>query len=320
MRPPGIPSLPIVLGLLAAATWGAADFAGGLATRRTTPSRVVLIAHGFSFVLLAGLAMTMPSSLPPWSVAEGLLSGIAGGVALMVFYEALAMGAMGLSAALAGVLTAILPVVLSIRREGLPGPLPLTGFGLALIAIILIAYAPPAAPADAETPVDKHTGRKALLFAMIAGVGFGLQLILLHSAAAAGTAANGSTGPGASFAPVLRALALSRLGGVVVAGSSLLFAGLRGGKSLLPRTPAVHTRLALPLPLLAILAGLLDTTGNGFYMFSSLGGRLDIAAVLSSLYPGGTIALAALLLHERANRLQAIGMGVALLAVAFIAA
>jgi drug/metabolite transporter (DMT)-like permease len=72
--------------------------------------------------------------------------------------------------------------------------------------------------------------------------------------------------------------------------------------------------------LLAGLAGLLDTAGNALYMLSSLGGRLDVAAVLSSLYPGATIVLAAVVLRERATRLQAVGMVCALAAVALIAA
>ena len=74
------------------------------------------------------------------------------------------------------------------------------------------------------------------------------------------------------------------------------------------------------MPLVAMLAGLLDTAGNGLYMTASLHGRLDVAAVLSSLYPGSTILLAALFLRERATKLQALGMGLALLAVGLIAA
>jgi drug/metabolite transporter (DMT)-like permease len=47
---------------------------------------------------------------------------------------------------------------------------------------------------------------------------------------------------------------------------------------------------------------------------------LDVAAILSSLYPAGTILLAVWLLRERATRSQTVGMGLALLAVAMISA
>ena len=322
-------AFPVLLGLLAAATWGAADFAGGLAARRAAPSRVVFIAHGVSFLLLAAVSLRMPANLPPWALVGGLLSGIAGGAALMLFYEALALGAMGLSAAIAGLLTAVLPVILAIRTQGAPAPLQIAGFTVAATSIVLIAYAPHAplhAPASGHAPASAHglpgtPNRRALLFASLAGAGFGLQLVWLHAAAAAGMPVRGLAEPGSSFAPILQALLLSRLGGATVALATLLIARARHRTRLLP--PAIGPAgplQSLPLPALAALAGLLDTGGNGFYMLSSLAGRLDVAAVLSSLYPGGTILLAALFLHERATRLQALGMGCALVAVALIAA
>ncbi len=175
--------MPVLLGLAAAVTWGAADFAGGLATRRTAPSRVVFIAHGTSLVLLAAVSLRMPTLLSPFAILGGLLSGIAGGIALMVFYEALALGAMGLSAALAGLLTAILPVLLAVHTQGAPAPLQIAGFLLAAAAIVLIAYAPPAS--SSGSPPRTNQSRRALLFATLAGVGFGLQLVWLHLSAAA---------------------------------------------------------------------------------------------------------------------------------------
>ena len=315
------PSAPVLLGLCAAATWGAADFAGGLATRRAAPSRVVFIAHGTSLVLLAAVSLVLPASLPPLAMLGGLLSGIAGGIALMLFYEALALGAMGLSAAVAGLLTAVLPVVLAIRSQGAPAPLQIAGFALAAAAILLIASAPPLDTSEPST----QPGRRALLFATLAGAGFGLQLVWLHASAAAGRPApGGAISDRLGMGPVLRALVLSRLGGTAVALAARLAARARHRTRLLP--PATQTGITtrfgkwtLPLPVLAAVAGLLDTSGNGFYMLSSLSGRLDVAAVLSSLYPGGTILLAALVLRERATRLQALGMGLAVISVVLVA-
>ncbi len=298
---------PLLLGLLAAATWGAADFAGGLATRRAAPSRVVLTAHGLSFLLLFAASLAMPAQLAPGAAVYALLSGIAGGLGLMVFYEALALGVMGLAAALAGLLTAVLPVTLAFRSQGAPGPMQLAGFALAAVAIVLIAYAPPASGA--------RTSRRALVFATVAGVGFGLQLVWLHAASAPHQPAAGSPA-----ALMVRALMLSRVGGTLTALGAVLLARLRRQPFLPPAAAPTQVLQWLPLPALAALAGLLDTTGNGLYMLSSLGGRLDVAAVLSSLYPGGTILLAMLFLRERATRLQAAGMVLALGAVALIAA
>jgi drug/metabolite transporter (DMT)-like permease len=62
----------------------------------------------------------------------------------------------------------------------------------------------------------------------------------------------------------------------------------------------------------------LDTGGNLLYIAATRSGRLDIAAVLASLYPAGTILLAAWRLHERPTRRQLAGMGIAAAAVVMI--
>ena len=66
------------------------------------------------------------------------------------------------------------------------------------------------------------------------------------------------------------------------------------------------------------IAGVFDASGNTFYTVATRLGRLDIAAVLSSLYPAATIVLAALLLKERTTLSQAAGMALALIAVVLI--
>jgi drug/metabolite transporter (DMT)-like permease len=301
----GSPALPIVLGLATALVWGAADFAGGMATRRALPGRVVFVAHSTSLILL--LILTGALHTPAASVRGtvwGLLSGVSGGVALMLFYEALAMGAMGLSAALAGLLTAAVPVALSLVMEGRPGDWQLAGFAVAAIAIGLIAYTP-GPPENKDRPLQL----RPLVLSTLAGLGFGVQLVVLHLASA--------------HSSVLRALMLSRVGGAAAAALAMLLAWRRGRGVLPPVTQLAAENQKtgsgwVPFLVLAALAGLLDASGNGLYMSAALVGRLDVAAVLSSLYPGGTILLAMWLLKERTSRMQAVGMGLALVAVALI--
>jgi drug/metabolite transporter (DMT)-like permease len=266
------------LGLGTAGIWGAADFSGGLAAKRAAPAFVVAVAHGFSLLLLFFAAALLRISFFSFGF-DGLLSGVFCGGGLIALYAALSRGSMGLSAAVSGVLAAVVPVLFSWFREGRETPAKLAGFAVAAAAIWLIAY----------TPETGSAGRpRGLGLAVVAGLSFGAMLVFMHLAAAGG---------------VFSALVAIRIASTSVAAlSGVAVGGFPVGKALL----------------LAMLAGVLDTSGNLLYLLASRTGRLDVPAVLSSLYPAGTMLLAAWLLRERTSRSQAIGMGLALAAVVLI--
>jgi uncharacterized membrane protein len=69
---------------------------------------------------------------------------------------------------------------------------------------------------------------------------------------------------------------------------------------------------------LVVLVGVLDALGNTFFVLAAHSGRLDVAAILSSLYPAATVGLSVLVLRERVMRVQAIGILLVLLAVPLI--
>jgi len=280
------------LALLAAAVWGTSDFLGGIVTRKASPGIILLIAHGIGLLALLAILLVHPVGPPTlYTMKYGLLAGLAGGIGLLALYKALSLGSMGLVAALSGVITASVPVLVSFFSEGRPSPLKLAGFAVAIVAIWLIAYTPTA-------EVHPH----GLWLAVLAGVCFGILLVFLHIA---------------GRDSVMWALTFSRVASVSCAAVLTLITL----KTLRAHEPAegagIQWRMVLPL---AAAAGLLDTLGNLLYTASSLAGRLDVAAVLSSLYPAGTILLAALVLKEKATRNQTAGMALAMLAVAMISA
>lgn len=279
-----------LLGLGAGAVWGIADFAGGFVTRRTFPAIVVAIAHGLSLLVILAILFLAGTPLPSaQAIVYGLISGTAGGIGLILFYEGLAIGAMGLTSALAAVVTAILPVVYSYFLQDHPTPTQLAGFAVAIIAIWMIAY----------TPGGKAHSR-GLGLAVGAGIGFGLLLIFLDKAGAQGVgwALAFSRVASASIAIAFSTILLIRKKGRITNKSSL-----GGWGRIVP---------------LAALAGALDTSGNLLYTLSAVHGHLDVAAVFASLYPAFTILLAAWLLRERTTRTQALGMAFALVSVVLI--
>ncbi len=270
----------VAFALAASITWGAGDFSGGLATRRAQVLSVVVVAYSVGFVMLIGLALVWSEPFPATlDLIWGSMAGLAGAIGLVAFYQALAVGRMGIVAPFAAMLSAATPVLYGAFIEGLPGPIQLIGFMLAFIAVGLISG------------LGVVKGRpRGLGLASLAGLGFGSFYILISRVS-----------HGSIFWP----LAAARF-------SSLLFllaVVLIRNQKLLPE------KSVWPV---VLLAGALDVTGNVFFVLASHAGRLDVAAILSSLYPAVTVLLATLILRERVTRLQAIGIVVALVAIPLI--
>jgi drug/metabolite transporter (DMT)-like permease len=188
---------------------------------------------------------------------------------------------MGVVAPVAAVVSVILPLLFGLFIEGIPALSQLLGFGLALCAVWLITRSGGGSRIQVRT----------LALPLLAGLGFGVFFILIDHVSAAA---------------VLWPLAAARATSVLV----LLVAVI------LTRQPARPAASQIPL---ILMSGLFDTGGNAFYALAARAGRLDIAAVLSSLYPAVTVVLARLVLKERLSRLQGLGLALAMIAVILIA-
>jgi drug/metabolite transporter (DMT)-like permease len=268
-------------GLIASLSWGTSDFSGGIAAKRAPIFAVMVFSYGIGLALLASLALFSGEPMAePIDLIWGAVGGVSGGVGLTAQYRALSLGRMGINAPISALLSSMIPVVFAALTEGLPTTIQLAGFALALISVWFLAR-----PSSVG---DDHQG---IGLAVAAGVGFGLFFILL-----------GQVSDDAVFWP----LASAR-------GASFLFLL---SMALLSRQGWSPRRAVIPIML---LAGLLDVGGNTFFLLSAQAGRLDVASVLSSLYPAVTVILARVLLHEHLTRLQTLGVILALLAVPLIA-
>lgn len=273
--------ITFVYGLASAFTWGAGDFSGGYASKKSSTYTVVIVSQIVGGLLLLGLAFLFQE---PMTTGTNLLlgggAGVAGMIGILAFYTGLAQGRMGVVAPLTAVFSATLPIILSAFTAGLPSLTTIIGFGMAIAAVWFLSAG----------GNQVQITRQEFVYAIIAGTGFSLFFILIDRVS-----------DNAVFWPLVGARAAS----ISVIG--LYMAVWRVGERPSPSQ----------LPIIA-LAGALDAGGNAFFALAAQAGRLDVAAVLASLYPASTVMLAWLILKERLERLQWLGVVAALVALVLI--
>ena len=286
-----------LIALTAAASWGGGDFSGGMGVKASGGHvagaiRFVMLAYGMSLVVLLGMLWAQHAGLPHGeAVGWAVVGGVTGALGLVAFYIALSRGGMGASAAVSGLLAAAIPAMVSSVMEGAPGAMRLAGFVLAGGAIWLIAAG--------ETPESGGESRGTMMLAIFAGVAFGVYFVALKMTNPLGLVmpmAIARTSSLVLCAVVMGVMSVMRPTGAKDTGGMRWWAGWKW----------------------ALGVALLDTGGNVLFMAATRLGRLDVSSVLASLYPAGTILLAAWYLHERPTRRQGLGMAAALAAVVMI--
>ena len=270
----------ILFGLFSALSWGGGDFVGGLASRKTGAYRAVFYGEALGLVMLICAALLVHEPMLGWfNFLLAASAGAIGSTGLLILFQAMTTGKMSIATPVSALLAAVLPVVVSMLTEGLPSALKLAGFACALAAVWLVTQD------DSE---KTHAVRLAdLRLPLLSGICFGLYFVIMHRA---------------SSASVLGPMMASRTGGMTIL---LVFLLIR-------RESLQLSRPALPY---IALNTVLDIGGNTFYILAGQTGRLDVAAVLSSLYPGTTVLLAWLILKEKINPVQWLGILAALFAI-----
>ena len=258
----------------AAMVFGAADFTGGYATRRTPVATVTLITNVIGVMFAAALVLALGGAWTIGAVSWSAVGGMCGLAGLLLLYVGLATGPNHLVSPLSAVVAAMIPVLVGIATGDRPDQLAIIGLLLAPIAIWAVA---------GGDHRDLPGAGRSLWFAMGAGVGFGLFFTCLAQ-----------TPDGAGAVPLLAARLTST-------GLLLIAATYRR-----PSLPGAHDLL------LPAIAGGLDMSANGLFLWSTRGGDLAVVGALVSLFPVTTILLALVVLHERLTRSQAAGMAVAI--------
>jgi drug/metabolite transporter (DMT)-like permease len=278
------------LAIGSAVLYGAADFTGGLTSRRAGALPVVLLSQASGLLMVALLLPVLPhASHTRPDLIWGAIAGLTGGIGVALLYHALSIATMAVVAPTTAVCAVTIPVVVSVLLGERPVPLAVAGIALGIGSIVLVSRQT-AAQAEPHEPTSRNQRSSGIGIALLSGVAIGLFYLSLAR-----------TSPAAGLWPLVAARSVS------VAFFGVL--GLAGKRSL--RMPG---RVAA----LAAFGGIIDMLANALYMVAAQQGPLSTVVTLSSLYPASTVLLARFILGERLNAWQITGVGCALAAVVLI--
>lgn len=297
--------LTVALALGAALSYGASDFLGGRAATRVSYITVTGVVQATGVVLALALALLDGAGPQGSALAWGAAAGIGSALGTMFLYRGLARARVAVVAPLSGVLAAALPALFGIVLDGRPSTLTLIGIVVALPSVWLIS-------AGGAVQPDADRRPSGVLDGLLAGLGFGLLFLALDQA-----------GDGAGLWPI----AASQIGAFVLLIP--LMVGARRRRAAPARTgstavtggpgrtsgPALGRTGWVPM---SIVAGVLGTTASLLFFLATNAGLLTVAAVITALYPAGTIALGRIVLAERISSTQAVGLTLAGVAVVLI--
>jgi drug/metabolite transporter (DMT)-like permease len=271
-----MPAVGLALG--SSLLYGVSDFLGGLKSRSLPLLSVLLVSQGSALVLLAAIVIAAGEG-PPGArhVLFGIIAGFCEAVAIAAFYRGLAVGVMSIVSPIAAT-APMVPVGAALVLGELPAPHQGAGIVLVVVGIAAMSFEP-------SGRSGSRSGAPSVLFGLMTALGFGGFLVAMDAASEGG---------------VPWALLMARLTAVAAFAAAFLAR----------RAPLAVRRSEVPV---LVLIGVLIIGADSMYATASTKGLLSVVAVLSSLYPVVTIALARFYLHERLRRLQQVGVAVTLL-------
>ncbi len=287
----------VLLAALSSVSYGASDFSGAMASKRTDSAVVTVVAQLVSLVTLGVVLLVLP---PDAWLVEDLAWGAAGGVcvavALTCFYRALAIGPMSTAAATTALVGALVPLVAGLALGERPGTITLLGIAVSIPAAVLVSAGGAVNRASLrlaprERWAAREHGAQTTRLSFVSGVGFGLFFVLLSR-----------TSSEAGLFPLV---------GARIASIAVLAVLLSVGRTW--SSPHRSSRFYI------LVAGVLDCAANAFYLTALDRGELTWVAAITSLYPATTVVLASVVLREKLTKVQLIGLVLAGGALALVA-
>lgn len=324
----------VIIGLVAALIFGSADFLGGLAAKRISPIRVTAITAAAGLVLLLAVAPFVGGSWSPSAILWGGLSGVTGAIAISLLYACLAIGPMSILSPLTAVVSAVIPMSWGLIGGDRFAPIGYAALALALVAVVLVGFVP---ERGAVRP-----SLRGILMAIGSGLMIGVFMILIdatpHDSGLVPLIMNRGVNAAIMFSTVglialwhRRGRRASVLAGVTRGVTSSVTGGVTGwvttagghgtadGGSADDGSAAPARSGWRPGIVLATAGGLVDATANILMLVGMRIGDLSVIAVLTAMYPAGTIILAAVVLRERIAPVQWVGLVLAVGAAGMLA-
>jgi drug/metabolite transporter (DMT)-like permease len=274
--------LAVGLALAANLAYGVSDFLGGLRSRSLPLLSVLLVSQGTALLIVLVVVIVSGESPPADHLKYGVLAGLGEALGVASLYRGLAIGTMSVVAPLGATAPVVAVIAGSVMGEA-PSAMQGAGIAIAIAGVVLIS-------STEKSPGGGNAIGPSVIFGLLTALGFGSFFVGMDAA---------------SEGSVPWALLAARCTTMVIFGVAF----------------AIRARpLQLDSRDLPVLAGIgaLIVSADSLYAVASTKGLLSVVAVLSSLYPVVTIALARIYLNEKLGGMQRLGVPAALVGAAVV--
>jgi drug/metabolite transporter (DMT)-like permease len=275
------------LALLSAACWGTADFFGGLTTRRLGLVVVGAVSQAAGLAFVGLLILVTRAPIPDTdALALAAAAGVCAVIGLGALYQGLAVGPMSVVAPISALEVAV-PVTVGFIRGDRPAAVQVAGMAIAIVGVVI---------ASRETAADDRTAPSripGIVYAVLAAIFLGSLVAFLNEAGK-------ESAPWAALTLRLVSVPVFLVALVVTKAWRVRPSGREAGTM--------------------VGVGVLDNLANLTFAYAGQTGLLALISVVGSLYPVTTVLLARSVLREQLTKAQWVGVAIAFVGVAMIAA